>query len=124
MYVTMSACTESTVHCRAGPGEVQGVQEVQGRSRGSRGGPGGPGDPGEVQGVQGRSKGGPGGPIIEPHGRVVPEATLNDRSPRTGRPSCGLRPHSGRPVRGERSLSMAEGTPRREVLFLLYPFRT
>ena len=50
--------------------------------------------------------------IIEPHSRGVPEAGL---------PSCGLRPHLGRLARGERSLSMAEGTPSREVLFLLYP---
>ena len=59
--------------------------------------------------------------IIEPHGGGVPEVILNDRSPRTSLPSCGLRPHSGRPAQGERSLSMTEGTPRRVVLFLLYP---
>ena len=41
----------------------------------------------------------------------VPSAILNGRSPLPGLPSCGLRPHSGRPARGERSLSMAEGTP-------------
>ena len=41
----------------------------------------------------------------------VPSAILNDRSPRPGLPSCGLRPHSGRPGRGERSLSIASGTP-------------
>ena len=59
------------------------------------------------------------GIIIEPHGRGVPEAILNDRS---GLPECGRSPHEGRPARGERSLSMAEGTPSREVLFLLHPF--
>ena len=48
--------------------------------------------------------------IIEPHGRGVPKAILNDRSPRAGLPEGG------------RSLSMAEGTPSREVLFLLHPF--
>ena len=61
------------------------------------------------------------GTIIEPHGRGVPEAILNDRSPRAGLPECGRSPHEGRPARGERSLSMAEGTPSRVVLFLLYP---
>ena len=59
--------------------------------------------------------------IIEPHGRGVPEAILNDRSPRAGLPECRRSPHEGRPARGERSLSMAEGTPCLEVLFLLYP---
>ena len=59
--------------------------------------------------------------IIEPHGRGVPEAILNDRSPRAGRPECGRSPHEGQPGRGERSLSMAEGTPSHEVLFLLHP---
>ena len=59
--------------------------------------------------------------IIEPHGRGVPEAILNDRSPRAGLPEWGRSPHEGRPARGERSLSMAEGTPSRVVLFLLYP---
>ena len=63
----------------------------------------------------------PGGPIIEPHGRGVPEAILNDRSPRPGLPECRRSPHEGRPGRGERPLSVAEGTPSREVLFLLYP---
>ena len=47
----------------------------------------------------------------EPHGRGVPSAILNGRSPLPGLPSCGLRPHSGRPGWGERPLSMAEGTP-------------
>ena len=51
----------------------------------------------------------------------VPSVILNDRSPRAGLPECGRSPHEGRPARGERSLSMAEGTPSREVLFLLYP---
>ena len=60
--------------------------------------------------------------IIEPHGRGVPEALLNDRSSRPGLPECGRSPYEGRPGRGERSLIMAEGTPFREVLFLLYPF--
>ena len=60
--------------------------------------------------------------IIEPHGRGVPEAIRNDRSPRAGRPECGHSPHEGRPAQGERSLGMAEGTPCCEVLFLLYPF--
>ena len=41
----------------------------------------------------------------------VPSAILNGRSPLPGQPSCRLRPHSGRPGRGERSLSVAEGTP-------------
>ena len=60
--------------------------------------------------------------IIEPHGRGVPEAILNDHSPRAGLPECGRSPHEGRPARGEWSLSMAEGTPSREVLFLLHPY--
>ena len=59
--------------------------------------------------------------IIEPHGRGVPEAILNDRSPRPGLPEFGRSPHEGRPGRGERSLSMAEGTNCCEVLFLLHP---
>ena len=61
--------------------------------------------------------------IIEPHGREVPEAILNGRSPRPGLPECGRSLHEGRHGRGERPLiiSMAEGTPSREVLFLLYP---
>ena len=60
--------------------------------------------------------------IIEPHGKGVPEVILNDRSPRAGLPECGRSPHEGRPARGERSLSMTEGTPRRVVLFLLHPY--
>ena len=52
----------------------------------------------------------------------VPEAILNHRSPRAGLPECGRSPHEGRPGRGEWSLSMAEGTPCLEVLFLLHPF--
>ena len=59
--------------------------------------------------------------IIEPHGRGVSEAILNDRSPRAGLPKCGRSPQESRQARGKRSLSMAEGTPSREVLFLLYP---
>ena len=62
------------------------------------------------------------GSIIEPHGRGVPEAILHGRSPRPGLPKCGRSPHLGRPGRGEQPLSMAEGTPCRVVLFLLYPF--
>ena len=61
--------------------------------------------------------------IIEPHGRGVPEAILNDRSPLPGLPECGRSPHKGRPGRGEWSLSMAEGAPCREVLVLVYPPR-
>ena len=53
----------------------------------------------------------PCGTIIEPHGRGVPEARLNDRSPRPGLPECGRSPHEGRPGRGERPLSMTSGTP-------------
>ena len=60
--------------------------------------------------------------IIEPHSRGVPEAILNVRSPRAGLPECGRSPHEGRPARGKRTLSVAEGTPSREVLFLLHPF--
>ena len=37
--------------------------------------------------------------IIEPHGREVPEAILNDRSPHPGLPECGRSPHEGRPGR-------------------------
>ena len=59
--------------------------------------------------------------IIEPHGRGVPEAILNGRSPRPDLPECGRSPHEGRSGRDERPLSLAEGTPSREVLFLLYP---
>ena len=53
----------------------------------------------------------------------VPSAILNDRSPLAGLPSCGLRPHSGRPARGERSLSMALGTPlpRDSIIVLTVP---
>ena len=51
----------------------------------------------------------------------MPEAILNDRSPRPGLPECGNGPHEGRPGRGKWSFSVAEGTPCREVLFLLYP---
>ena len=54
------------------------------------------------------------GTIIEPHGRGVPEAVLNGRSPHTSL-------HSGRLVRGEQPLSTAAGTPCRGVLFLLHP---
>ena len=36
--------------------------------------------------------------IIEPHGRGVPEAILNDRSPLAGLPECGRSPHEGRPA--------------------------
>ena len=60
--------------------------------------------------------------IIEPHGRGVPEAILNDHSPCAGLPECGRSPHEGRPARGEWSLSMAEGTPSHKVLFLLHPY--
>ena len=59
--------------------------------------------------------------IIEPHGGGVPEVILNGRSPRAGLPEWGRSRHEGRPARGERSLSVTEGAPRRVVLFLLYP---
>ena len=59
--------------------------------------------------------------IIEPHGRGVPEAVLNDRWPRAGLPEWARSPHEGRPARGERSLSRAEGTPCLVILFLLHP---
>ena len=59
--------------------------------------------------------------IIEPHGRGVPSAILNGRSPRQGLPECGRSPHEGRPGRGEQPLSMTEETSSHVVLFLLYP---
>ena len=42
-----------------------------------------------------------------------PEDCLKKIVKGPGLPSCGLRPHLGRPGRGERPLSMAEGTPSR-----------
>ena len=59
--------------------------------------------------------------IIEPHGGGVPEVIPNGRSPRAGLPEWGRSPHEGRPARGEWPLGVTEGTPRRVVLFLLYP---
>ena len=59
------------------------------------------------------------GIIIEPYGRG-PKSYHMGRSPCPGLPSCGLRPHSGRPGRGERPFGVTEGTLCRVVLFLLY----